>query len=83
MPEVVNYVEIRYCLDVSQIDNEELGSYQAYGIDVKNECGNSLGTIKDVSLSREKLEDFIEKLNEYELSIFHLEDAVEDFLATF
>lgn len=81
MPDIIGNSAIRYCLNIGRESDEGLISYQAYGIEVQNECGNLIATIKDVSLNREKMEEFIEKLNEYGLSILHLEDAIEDFLA--
>lgn len=58
----------------------------AYGVAVyagkeSDDIAKVIAAINDVSCDREKLIGFIRKCNEIKLSLVHLNDAVEDFLA--
>lgn len=51
-----------------------------YGIDVYHK-GCKLCEVKDITVDREKLERLISLCNREQLSLLHLWDVVEDFLA--
>ena len=58
----------------------------AYGVAVyagkeSDDIATVIASVNDVSCDREKLIGFIRNCNEMKLSLIHLSDAVEDFLA--
>ena len=58
----------------------------AYGVAVyagkeSDDIATVIAAVNDVSCDREKLIGFIKNCNEMKLSLIHLNDAVEDFLA--
>ena len=66
--------KVRYELMETPCHGEER-DYIGYGI----RCGDRV--LPDLSLSREKVEKLVESCNQLQLSLIHLSDVVEDFLA--
>lgn len=54
--------------------------HSTYGIDAYRQ-GCKLYEVKDITVDREKLEKLINLCNREQLSLLHLGDVVEDFLA--
>lgn len=53
----------------------------SYGIAVYAGTDNMVASIHDITSDREKLAAFIGQCNQLELSLVHLADVIEDFLA--
>lgn len=56
--------------------SEDLGTYTSYGI----VCEEEEVSIPDITPSKGSMVKFIETINKLELSIIHIQEAVQDFL---
>ena len=52
-----------------------------YGIVAVTENGKTITSIRDISCNREKAQAFVDLCNTLGLSLLHIDDAVDDFLA--
>lgn len=72
---------------IDEVYSVEADSRVAYGIAAyANVDGNSTATIvasvHDITTDRNSLEDLVLKCNRLELSLIHMNDAIEDFLTS-
>lgn len=72
---------------IDEVYSVEADSRVAYGIAAYvNADGNSTATIvasvHDITTDRNSLEDLVLKCNRLELSLIHMNDAIEDFLTS-
>ncbi len=61
---------------VSKIELDEIGSYESFGI--RAALDNDVIEISDVSVSKERILLFVEKLNRFDASPIHLYDFIQD-----
>jgi len=52
-----------------------------YGIAAVTKNGKTITSIRDISCNREKAQAFVDICNALGLSLLHIDDAVDDFLA--
>lgn len=71
---------LRYELTTSRIDDSEQMSYTTYGIRVKDESENILLEYADISTSKELVREFLELVEDRDVSVIHIPDLLEDFL---
>ena len=56
--------------------NSKDGEFITYGISYIG------GEINDISLNKNEIKDFVNLLNSSEVSVIHIDEVVEDFLAS-
>ena len=72
---------IEYRIDVSQTELVADGIFvESYGVAVYRK-GHKLCCVKNITVDRERMEKLVAVCNRCHLSLCHLEDVVEDFLA--
>lgn len=71
-----------FSMSCGEFTSEEGERYISYGISAKSAWGTPLDEIKDVSTNRRIVTELVSKLNRMNVSVLHLKDVVEDFLAT-
>lgn len=54
----------------------------AYSTVETDDSATVLEVINDISSDEQSIVDFVEKCNNLKLSLYHLKDAVEDFIAS-
>ena len=54
---------------------------KTYGIAAVTQDGETITSIRDISCNREKVQAFVDLCNTLGLSLLHIDDAVDDFLA--
>ena len=52
-----------------------------YGIAAVTQDGETITSIRDISCNREKAQAFVDLCNTLGLSLLHIDDAVDDFIA--
>ena len=52
-----------------------------YGIVAVTENGKTITSIRDISCNQKKAQAFVDICNSLDLSLLHIDDAVDDFLA--
>lgn len=70
----------RYSVISEQLSDEECSEYVSYGLRF-SDGRKTIVKISDLSLKKEKVEKFCERLNAYEVEPDALRDYIEDFLA--
>lgn len=70
-----------FSVTCDEFTSENGERYISYGISAKSAWGTYLDEIKDVSTDREAVAELVSKLNRMSVSVTHLKDVVEDFLA--
>ena len=60
--------------------HNENGQYTSYGINV-SQNGRIIKTIKDISLRKKPLAELVKLCNRLKLSVIHIDDVIDDFLA--
>ena len=70
-----------FTIQEEEFVSEDGVSYISYGILAKSAWGKHLQEIKDVSTDKECVKELVHKLNIMHVSVLHLKDVVEDFLA--
>lgn len=72
-------MDILYRVQAERRENEETGSYIAYGIEAVR--GDALcRRISDISSEEEEVKDLVALCNQNRLDIRHLDDVVEDWI---
>ena len=67
----------------NEFTSENGEKYISYGISAKSGWGTPLDEIRDVSTDRNAVAELVKTLNRMNVSVTHLKDVVEDFLATY
>ena len=73
-------MRIEYRLFTERLENEERGSYIAYGLEAVAE-GHVCRHISDISVDAAAVSSLVAQCNQKELDICHLDDVIEDWLA--
>ena len=71
----------RYKIIRELIEDEELGSFESYGILAVDSADKEIFRISDISTDAASLSDLIEQCNRGGVSLLHIHDIVEDFLS--
>jgi len=64
------------CIE-QEFHNEDIGNYITYGIEITEE--NII--MNDVSCNKEKTENIVELINEYQASPIHLDEIIDNLIA--
>ncbi len=72
----------RYGVCHEKIWREHVGVFFTYGLDVMDERGNLIRRIGDISTDRETVVRLARLCNALQPSAVHVDDIVNDFLAT-
>ncbi len=73
---------IYYRLFTERVDDPEPGEYETYGI-IAADASGDIRIIRDITCEAEKAKGLVDLYNEEQLSITHLDEAIESFLYDF
>ena len=71
-----------YRIFSKRANDRENGGYETYGIEAY-ESGKIIRAVGDISTDKTAVSELVRLFNEEELSILHLDIAIEDFLYDF